>query len=114
MRAPARCASLTDSELTAHSARGAITHVAAQFSSAQLANAVAVVAATDDTRTNSEVSWAARERRIPVNVVDDPQLSTTLISTGQTGGFGASTWTKIYDSPGVPASPWPPASEPPA
>jgi hypothetical protein len=39
----------------------------------------------------------------------DPQLSTTLTSTGQTGGFGASTWTKIYDSPGVPASPWPPA-----
>ena len=44
----------------------------------------------------------------------DLQLLTTLISTGQTGGFGASTWTKIYDSPGVPASPWPPASEPSA
>jgi len=31
-----------------------------------------------------------------------------------TGGFGATTWTKIYDAPGVPASPWPPASEPSA
>ncbi|HYC09899.1 MAG TPA: siroheme synthase CysG [Steroidobacteraceae bacterium] len=65
-------------ELAAHSAGGAITHVAAPFSPAQLSNAVAVVAATDDTRTNSEVSWAARERRIPVNVVDDPQLSTFI------------------------------------
>ena len=44
----------------------------------------------------------------------DPQLSTTLNKTGETGGFGASTWTKIYDTPGVPASPWPPASEPSA
>ena len=44
----------------------------------------------------------------------DPQLSTTLNRIGETGGFGGSIWTKIYDSPGVPASPWPPVSEPPA
>jgi hypothetical protein len=42
----------------------------------------------------------------------DLQLSTTLHKTGETGGFGAATWTKIYDTPGVPASPQPPASEP--
>jgi hypothetical protein len=44
----------------------------------------------------------------------DPQLLTTLNKTGETGGFGAATWTKIYDTPGVPASPPPPVSEPPA
>jgi uroporphyrin-III C-methyltransferase / precorrin-2 dehydrogenase / sirohydrochlorin ferrochelatase len=65
-------------ELRALSARGELAHVAAQFSPAQLANAVAVVAATDDALTNGEVSWAARERRIPVNVVDDAALSTFI------------------------------------
>jgi len=65
-------------QLSARSARGELTHLAAEFSPAQLANAVAVVAATDDALTNSEVSWAARERRIPVNVVDDAQLSTFI------------------------------------
>jgi len=44
----------------------------------------------------------------------DPQLSTTLHRAGQTGGFGASIWTKIYDTRGAPASPRPPVSEPPA
>jgi hypothetical protein len=44
----------------------------------------------------------------------DTQLSTTLDRTGETGGFGGSIWTKIYDTPGVPASPGPPISEPPA
>ena len=64
--------------LTAHRERGELAHVAAEFSPGQLANAVAVVAATDDALTNSEVSWAARERHIPVNVVDDAQLSTFI------------------------------------
>ncbi len=44
----------------------------------------------------------------------DLQLSTSLNKTGDTGGFGAGTWTKIYDTPGVPDSPWPPVNEPPA
>ena len=65
-------------ELAARCARGELTHLNARFSSAQLANAVAVVAATDDALTNSEVSWSARERRIPVNVVDDAQLSSFI------------------------------------
>src|SRR4029077_1914179 len=59
-------------------ARGELTHIAAGFSPAQLADAVAVVAATDDRPTNAGVSSAARERGVPVNVVDDAELSTFI------------------------------------
>jgi len=65
-------------ELAALQARGALTHLDAEFSAAQLANAVAVVAATSQRTVNAEVSWAARERRIPVNVVDDAEHSTFI------------------------------------
>jgi len=65
-------------ELSAQALRGELTHVAAEFSATHLANAIAAVAATDDPATNSAVSYAAREHRIPVNVVDDAQLSTFI------------------------------------
>src|SRR5215469_14440317 len=65
-------------ELCAQALRGELTHVAAEFSATHLANAIAAVAATDDPATNSAVSYAAREHRIPVNVVDDAQLSTFI------------------------------------
>jgi uroporphyrin-III C-methyltransferase / precorrin-2 dehydrogenase / sirohydrochlorin ferrochelatase len=65
-------------QLSAQALRGELTHVAAEFSATHLANAIAAVAATDDPATNSAVSDAAREHRIPVNVVDDAQLSTFI------------------------------------
>ena len=65
-------------ELEQQAARGELTHIAAGFSPAQLADAVAVVAATDDRTANAAVSAAARERRVPVNVVDDAELSTFI------------------------------------
>ena len=59
-------------------ARGELTHLAAEFTGAQLAGAVAVVAATPDSATNRCVSIAARERGLPVNVVDDAELSSFI------------------------------------
>lgn len=58
--------------------RGELRHVGAHFSAAHLGDAAAVIAATDDPDVNAEVSQAARARRIPVNVVDDPALSTFI------------------------------------
>jgi uroporphyrin-III C-methyltransferase / precorrin-2 dehydrogenase / sirohydrochlorin ferrochelatase len=56
-------------------ARGTLTHVAAEFAAAQLNAAVLVVAATDDESVNRAVSQAARARGVPVNVVDNAELS---------------------------------------
>jgi len=65
-------------QLQAFALRGELTHLAAAFAATHLANAIAVVAATDDPATNTAVSYAAREQRIPVNVVDDARLSTFI------------------------------------
>ena len=65
-------------QLEQQAARGELTHIAAGFSPAQLAHAVAVVAATDDRALNAAVAAAARERCVPVNVVDDAELSTFI------------------------------------
>src|SRR5271170_1798085 len=54
----------------AHS--GELQHIPAPFTPAHLNGAEAVVAATGIPEVNAVVSAAARERRIPVNVVDDP------------------------------------------
>ncbi len=53
-----------------------ITHTHAVFESSRLDNACLVVAATDDEAINKAVSQAARQRNIPVNVVDSPELCT--------------------------------------
>jgi uroporphyrin-III C-methyltransferase/precorrin-2 dehydrogenase/sirohydrochlorin ferrochelatase len=65
-------------QLAAQAARGELRHIAASFAPGQLDDAVAVIAATDDTAVNGAVSHAAQERRIPVNVVDDASLSTFI------------------------------------
>jgi uroporphyrin-III C-methyltransferase / precorrin-2 dehydrogenase / sirohydrochlorin ferrochelatase len=57
---------------------GELQHIPAPFSPALLNGAVAVVAATGIPEVNADVSAAARERRIPVNVVDDPDASTFI------------------------------------
>jgi uroporphyrin-III C-methyltransferase/precorrin-2 dehydrogenase/sirohydrochlorin ferrochelatase len=64
--------------LARHAAAGEVRHLAAPFSPEQLAGAVAAVAATDERDVNAAVAVAARERRVPVNVVDDAALSTFI------------------------------------
>jgi uroporphyrin-III C-methyltransferase/precorrin-2 dehydrogenase/sirohydrochlorin ferrochelatase len=65
-------------ELARRAAGGEITHIAARFSPDHLKHAVAAVAATGDPQVNTAVSLAARERRVPVNVVDNAELSTFI------------------------------------
>jgi uroporphyrin-III C-methyltransferase / precorrin-2 dehydrogenase / sirohydrochlorin ferrochelatase len=64
--------------LAVEAARGQVRHIAAPFIAAHLADAAVVIAATDDAAVNGAVSRAAQERGIPVNVVDDAELSTFI------------------------------------
>ena len=57
-------------------AAGRFEHIPAEFTPDQMDGAAVVVAATDDRSVNARVSWIARQRGIPVNVVDDPALCT--------------------------------------
>jgi uroporphyrin-III C-methyltransferase/precorrin-2 dehydrogenase/sirohydrochlorin ferrochelatase len=65
--------------LAARLARGEVEHAAAGFEPAQLDGAAFVVAATDDRAVNAAVAAAARARGIPVNVVDDLELSDAIL-----------------------------------
>jgi uroporphyrin-III C-methyltransferase / precorrin-2 dehydrogenase / sirohydrochlorin ferrochelatase len=65
-------------ELARYAVNAQLSHLAARFSAAHLDGAVAVVAATDVPEVNAAVSAAAQARNIPVNVVDDPELSTFI------------------------------------
>jgi uroporphyrin-III C-methyltransferase / precorrin-2 dehydrogenase / sirohydrochlorin ferrochelatase len=65
-------------ELARHAAAGALTHLAVAFCAEQLRGAVAVVAATAAPDTNAQVAAAARALAVPVNVVDDAQLSSFI------------------------------------
>jgi uroporphyrin-III C-methyltransferase/precorrin-2 dehydrogenase/sirohydrochlorin ferrochelatase len=58
--------------------RGELKYIAAKFAEAHIEGATLVVAATNDHEVNAAVSVAARARRIPVNVVDTPALSTFI------------------------------------
>lgn len=64
--------------LALRAARGELTHLADAFAPARLAGAAVVIAASDDRAVNAAVSGAARARRIPVNVVDSPELSSFI------------------------------------
>jgi len=50
-----------------------ITHIAGEYAPEHIADAALVIGATDDDAINAAVSRDARARRIPVNIVDDPQ-----------------------------------------
>ena len=63
-------------ELAERAARGEIGHLPGRFAPVHLAGARLAIAATDCREVNMAVSEAARTRAIPVNVVDDPVLST--------------------------------------
>ncbi|MDD3450250.1 MAG: bifunctional precorrin-2 dehydrogenase/sirohydrochlorin ferrochelatase, partial [Gammaproteobacteria bacterium] len=54
--------------------RGSVEHHAGTFSETDLDGCELVIAATDDAAVNRQVAELARSRRIPVNVVDDPEL----------------------------------------
>jgi len=65
-------------ELRDLTASGEIEHIKAPFVPSHLDGAALVIAATQLKEVNSAVSQAARRRHVPVNVVDDPQLSTFI------------------------------------
>ena len=57
---------------------GELTHLAETFTPAHLDGAAIAIAATGSKDVNTAVSEAARERNVPVNVVDDASLSTFI------------------------------------
>ena len=65
-------------DLRSRLAAGELTHLAERFVPTHLDGAAIVVAATGLRDVNAAVSEAARERSVPVNVVDDASLSTFI------------------------------------
>lgn len=60
-------------------ASGEIIHQARVFEDADLNNRTLIVAATDDEAVNRRVSELCRERCLPVNVVDQPELCSFIV-----------------------------------
>lgn len=58
---------------------GAIDHIRRGYETADLTGAFLVIGATDDGAVNERVAADARYRGIPVNVVDEPNLSTFIM-----------------------------------
>jgi uroporphyrin-III C-methyltransferase/precorrin-2 dehydrogenase/sirohydrochlorin ferrochelatase len=58
---------------------GALRHEARRFQPGDLVGAEIVIAATDDPSVNEAVSNAARALRVPVNVADNPALSSFIM-----------------------------------
>ncbi len=65
-------------ELRALAGRGQLDYVAMAFQPHHLDGTSLVIAATNARDVNAVVSDAAKARRLPVNVVDDPELSTFI------------------------------------
>ena len=65
-------------DLARYAVNAELAHTRAAFTPAQLQGAVAVVAATGEREVNAQVSRAAQGLNIPVNVVDDAELSTFI------------------------------------
>jgi precorrin-2 dehydrogenase/sirohydrochlorin ferrochelatase len=59
--------------LAALKEKSLICHIAAAYSGDLIQGAALVIGATDDEKTNAQISLDARSKRIPVNIVDDPQ-----------------------------------------
>jgi len=60
-------------ELAALKDKGLIYHIDAEYSGDLIDQAVLVIGATDDEKTNARISEDASGKGIPVNIVDDPQ-----------------------------------------
>ena len=50
-----------------------ISHIAAEYKGDLIDGAALIIGATDDEKTNAQISLDARSKGIPVNIVDDPQ-----------------------------------------
>lgn len=60
-------------------AEGKVTHCVASFNAESVTEYALVIAATDNDGVNRTVAAAARARRIPVNVVDQPALCSFIL-----------------------------------
>lgn len=60
-------------ELAALKDKGLIVHIASEYSGDLIDKAALIIGATDDEKTNAQISQDARAKGIPVNIVDDPQ-----------------------------------------
>ncbi len=67
------------SELSGLAAEGKIQHKAKTFSAEDMDDCVAVIAATDQRDVNEQVSALANEKKLPVNVVDNPDLCSFIM-----------------------------------
>lgn len=61
-------------ELTELAAAGSIQHQQREFSAGDIDDKVLVIAATNQRQVNQQVSELAKQQRLPVNVVDSPDL----------------------------------------
>ncbi len=66
-------------ELAEMAEAGKITHIARDFEDGDIETPVLVIAATDNKAVNERVSQLAKERRIQVNVVDNPALCSFIM-----------------------------------
>jgi precorrin-2 dehydrogenase/sirohydrochlorin ferrochelatase len=60
-------------ELAALKEKDIISHIATEYTGDLIDGAALVIGATDDEKTNAQISLDARSKGIPVNIVDDPQ-----------------------------------------
>lgn len=67
------------SELSELAAEGKIQHRAKTFSAEDMADCVLVIAATNQRDVNQQVSALAHEKKLPVNVVDNPDLCSFIM-----------------------------------
>jgi len=65
-------------ELASLESQQKLTHIAPEFEDRQVVGKRLIVAATDDKALNKRVAQSARAANVPVNVVDDPEQSTTI------------------------------------
>lgn len=88
-------------DLKGLSEKGIIEHKIARFHPDILGEADLLIAATSSKEVNSNISSLARERRIPVNVVDDPSISDFIsLAISSFGNFMIAISTDGHD-PGV-------------
>ncbi len=58
---------------------GQVEHITAKYEASHLSGAALVIAATDDMSVNRQVYEAAKQRGVPVNVADAPELCTFIL-----------------------------------
>lgn len=66
-------------ELVQMAERKEIKVLSRAYRAGDLSGAVIAVAATDDNETNRQIVTEARQERVPVNVVDDPEASDFIV-----------------------------------